>query len=97
MTEPPDDAEAWTEEQWIEYLDATEADIPADTRAFAPRLDSAAGVVLGAAMVGMHNAMFGESSKPNVVIEAEASGNDDGLKIDLDPDDPAGSTVVVPS
>ena len=33
--------------------------------------------------------------KPEIVIEAEASGRDDGMKIDLDPDDPSDSTVVI--
>jgi hypothetical protein len=97
MELPPDDPDAWTEEQWITYLHDTEFDAPPDQRVFAPRLDSPGGQIVGAAMTGLHNAIYGEQAKPDVVIEAEANGKDDGMKIDLDPDDPSSSTVVLPS
>ena len=93
---PPDDPDDWSEDEWITYLHDTELDNPADTRVFAPRLDSPAGQVMGAAMTGLFNAIYGEQAKPDVVIEAEANGKDDGMKIDLDPDDPSSSTVVIP-
>jgi hypothetical protein len=51
--------------------------------------------VLGAAMMGLQKGIYGEVEKPEIVIEAEASGRDDGTKIDLDPDDPSDSTVIV--
>jgi hypothetical protein len=94
---PPDDPDDWSEEQWITYLHDTEFDAPADQRAFAPRLDSPASHVVGAAMTGLFNVIYGEQAKPDVVIEAEANGKDDGMKIDLDPDDPSASTVVLPN
>jgi hypothetical protein len=95
MEAPPDDPEAWTDEQWIEWLHATEDDVAPDTRVFAPRLSSPSGIVLGAAMMGLQKGMYGDVEKPEIVIEAEAPGRDDGMKIDLDPDDPSESTVVV--
>lgn len=79
----------------MDWLHATEDSIAPDTRVYAPRLSSPGGVVLGAAMMGMAKGMYGDVQKPEVVIEAEASGRDDGMKIDLDPDDPSDSTVVV--
>jgi hypothetical protein len=95
MEQPPDDPDAWTEEQWIEWLHATEDDVDVDTRVFAPRLSSPSGVVLGAAMMGLQKGMYGDVEKPEIVIEIDAAGRDDGMKIDLDPDDPSESTVIV--
>jgi hypothetical protein len=95
MEQPPDDPDAWTDEQWMEWLHATEDDGADDQRVFAPRLSSPGGVVLGAAMMGLQKGIYGDVEKPEIVIEAEASGRDDGMKIDLDPDDPSDSTVVV--
>lgn len=95
MEPPPDDPDAWSDEQWIEWLHATEDEADTDERVFAPRLSSPAGVVLGAAMMGLQKGMYGEVEKPEIVIEVAAKGRDDGTKIDLDPDDPSVSTVVV--
>lgn len=98
MEQPPDDPEAWTDEEWIAWLHATDPDVIStpDTRVYAPKLDSRTGVVLGAAMLGLQKGMYGDVDKPEVVIEAEAKGRDDGMKIDLDPDDPEHSTVEIP-
>ncbi|MEY2571197.1 MAG: hypothetical protein QOE63_1547 [Acidimicrobiaceae bacterium] len=97
MELPPDDPDEWSEDQWMTYLHDTEFDAPTDKRVFAPRLDSAGSHIMGAAMTGLANAIYGEQAKPDVVIEAEANGKDDGMKIDLDPDDPGHSTVVIPA
>jgi hypothetical protein len=96
MEQPPDDPDAWSDEEWIEWLHATENEVVPDERVFAPRLSSPAGVVLGAAMLGLEKGMYGEAGKPEIVIEVEASGRDDVMKIDLDPEDPSSSTVVIP-
>jgi hypothetical protein len=95
VEQPPDDPDEWSDEQWMEWLHATEDDVEVDARVFAPRLRSPSGVVLGAAMLGLEKGMYGDVPKPEIVIEAEASGRDDGTKVDLDPDDPWESTVVV--
>ena len=95
MEQPPDDPDAWTHEQWIAWLDATDTGPDDRPRVYAPRVKSSGGVILGAAMLGLHNAVYGEDTKPEIVIEAEADGKDDGIDIDLDPDDPTHSTVVV--
>jgi len=79
----------------MEWLHATENEADVDQRVFAPRLSSPSGVVLGAAMLGLEKGMYGDVPKPEIVIEIEASGRDDGMKVDLDPDDPADSTVIV--
>jgi hypothetical protein len=96
MEGPPDDPEAWTDEEWIAWLHATEAITEPDTRVFAPRLSSPGGVILGAAMTGLAKGMYGEVTSPEIVIVADAKKRDDeDIKVDLDPDDPAESTVVV--
>jgi hypothetical protein len=97
IDQPPADPDAWTDEQWIEWLNATEDAYVGDSRVFAPRLDSPGGVILGAAMTGLYKGMYGEMTPPEIVIVADAKGRDDGddIKVDLDPDDPADSTVVV--
>ena len=95
MEQPPDDPDAWSDEQWIEWLHATEDETDTDERVFAPRLSSPAGVVLGAAMMGLQKGIYGDVDKPEIVIEVAAKGRDDGTKVDLDPDDPSVSTVVV--
>src|SRR5260221_2346321 len=97
MEQPPDDPDAWSDEQWIEWLHATEVEVEAGSgeRVFAPRLSSRTGVVLGAAMMGLQKGMYGDVEKPEIVVEVAAKGRDDGTKIDLNPDDPSVSTVVV--
>jgi hypothetical protein len=95
MEQPPDDPDVWSHEQWIEWLQATEAEPATEQRVFAPRLSSPTGVVLGAAMMGLQTAMYGDIEKPEIVVEAPAKGRDDGTKIDLDPDDPSASTMVM--
>jgi hypothetical protein len=92
---PPFDPDDWTDEQWMEWLRATETVDDDDRRVFAPRLSSPGSVVLGAAMMGLQKAMYGEVEKPEVVIEVDAKGQDDGVKVVLDPDDPSQSTIVV--
>jgi hypothetical protein len=95
VEQPPDDPDAWSEEQWIEWLNATNNDgSEPDGRVYAPRLSSPAGTVLGAAMFGLEKGMYGEVDKPEIVIEVGSKG-EDGPKVDLDPDDPSASTVVV--
>ncbi len=47
-------------------------------------------------MMGLQKGMYGDIDKPEVTIEADADGQDDGIKVVLDPDDPSQSTIVVP-
>jgi hypothetical protein len=92
---PPFDPDDWTDEQWIEWLRATETVEDVDRRAYAPRLSSPVSAVLGAAMMGLQKGIYGDVEKPEVVIEIDADGQDDGVKVVLDPDDPSQSTIVV--
>lgn len=91
---PPDDPDAWTHDQWIEWLNALEAapdsDVPVSRRR--QRLD---GLVMGAAMMGLERGMYGKVAKPEIVIEVEADGQDDGL-VTIDPDDPSATVISLP-
>jgi hypothetical protein len=91
---PPLDADDWSEDQWQEWLNhadnqADEPDAVVRTR---PR--SAGSAMLAAGMLGLERALYGKSPKPEIVIEAEADGHDDGTVV-LDLDDPAGSRISV--
>ena len=96
--EPPDDAEEWTHEQWLEWLRASDHDAAAvnDGDAVAPRPLGGAGVVLRAAMLGLHDAIFGPADDVDVVYVNEADGRDNGWRVELVPDDPSRSHVIVP-
>jgi hypothetical protein len=93
--EPPDDPEDWTEEQWLDFL--AEAPSDPDTGRAHPltrATSSPSGVVLGAAMLGLDQAIYGERPKVEIVAEADANGADDGA-VDLDLDDPSASHIRV--
>ena len=90
---PPDDADDWTHEQWCAWIQAIEQE-PED---LAPvrRRGRGAGSALGAAMLGLEQIVAGRVAKPEITIEVEADGQDDGLVL-IDPDDPAASVISVP-
>lgn len=56
---------------------------------------TAGGVVLGAAMLGLEQAIYGERPKVEVVAVADADGLDQG-DLDLDLHDPAASRMTLP-
>lgn len=93
--EPPRDPDDWTEEQWREWLAAAPPD-PETGRAhpLTRASTSPGGTLLGAAMFGLDQAIYGERPKVEVVAEAEADGLDLG-DVDLDRDDPAASRLNV--
>jgi hypothetical protein len=90
---PPDDPDDWTHEQWTEWLQALE-DEPEDPADAAPRRKGFSGSVMGLAMMGLEQGMYGKIAKPEIVVEVEADGQDDGLVV-LDPEDPSKSTINV--
>jgi hypothetical protein len=90
LLDPPDDPDEWTHEQWCEWLQAVEAE-PEDPP-IRRRRRTPPGSMMGAAMLGLEQAMYGKLPKPEWVEEAEADGQDDGLVL-LDPDDPAASRI----
>jgi hypothetical protein len=95
LEEPPQDPDDWTEEQWREWL-ANAPEDPETGRAhpLSRVTRSTGGIALGAAMLGLDQAIFGEKPKVEVVAEAAASGEGDD-DIDLDDEDPAASRITL--
>jgi hypothetical protein len=97
--DPPADPEDWTDEQWLAWLEATDVDgtdLDAGPRLAAWR-SHPVGSVLGAAMLGLRDAIYGRPDD-EVAIVQEVGGdppNDDLHDIRLDPDHPERSEVVV--
>jgi hypothetical protein len=101
---PPEDPEEWTDDQWITWLQETDQgpdpNIGSDDNhrpARGQRMTrSAGGVVLGAAMTGLAQALYGPRDDEVAIIE-EAPGepHDDSIEVHLDPDHPEQSVVIV--
>ena len=97
-TEPPNDAEDWSQEQWIAWLEATDAASvdEADPEEPRPLRRTSAGSMLGRAMHGLHEALFGPQ-EDQVVIEVGSGdpGGPEGMTLHLDEQDPAKSWVRI--
>src|ERR1700691_5193895 len=96
--QPPRDPDDWSDEQWLAWLEATDTGGDPGT---GPRLAQwrtpPVGSVLGAAMLGLHDAIYGRTDN-EVAIVQEAGGDppdEDLHDIHLDPDHPERSQVVV--
>jgi len=97
---PPEDAESWTDEEWISWLEAT--DLPGasgqdDSGHPRHRRQGRAASALGAAMLGLHEVIYGPS-RDEIVIVVDAGGEppgDDLPEVHLDPEFPGRSAVVV--
>lgn len=95
---PPDDPDAWTDDQWLEWLEEVDAEAgPVEPGRVARHTRSPGIQLLGAAMLGMHRAIYGDT-EPEVVMVVDAEGDPpdpSALEVELDPDDPDASTVTV--
>lgn len=93
LEEPPQDPDDWTEEQWRAWLAEAPPDPETGHAHPLTRLSSTSGgSVLGAAMFGLEQAIYGERPKVEIVAEADADGLDAG-DLDLDLEDPARSRL----
>jgi hypothetical protein len=95
---PPADPEDWSDDQWIAWLDATD---PEESPDLGPRLASwrshPVGSVLGAAMLGLRDAIYGRPENEVAIVKDAPGGppGDDEPDVRLDPDHPERSQVVV--
>jgi hypothetical protein len=98
--EPPSDPNEWTDEQWLEWLVATDdapvAD-PEESISLVVRqiAQSTPGQVIGQAMLGMAQAIFGRQDD-EIVIVVGANGepvDDEPFTVRLDFNDPERSLV----
>jgi len=98
---PPADPEEWTDEQWISWLKATDEDVGsarcASPVALSSRvLQSTPAEMLGQAMLGMAQAIYGRHDD-EVVMVVEGSGepgDDEPFAVRLDLEHPERSSVV---
>jgi hypothetical protein len=100
---PPADPEDWSDEQWIAWLQDTDA-LPASgpDDGGEPVIPAAerlpvSGQLLFAGMRGLFEVIYGRIEQPAIVIEASGGDPDEpeSLEVNLDPDHPEDSTVVV--
>jgi hypothetical protein len=97
--QPPSDPESWTDGQWLTWLKATDGEVKdvSVTPTVAFRVTrSAGGQVLGDAMRGLANAMYGPKDD-DLVIVSEVGGQpkeDEPFVVHLDRDHPERSTAV---
>ena len=98
--QPPSDPEEWTDDEWLGWLEATDA-ADADPDLRPPRLsrwrERPGSSVLGAAMLGLRDAIYGHPDDQAVEVR-DAAGDppdDDQPVVHLDPDHPERSEVVI--
>jgi hypothetical protein len=100
--DPPADPDDWTDEQWLAWLEATDSAFDEEPES-GPRLAAwrshSVGSVLGAAMLGLRDAIYGRPDDEVAIVQEAGNDppNDDLHDIRLDPDHPERSEVVVRS
>ncbi len=99
--EPPRDPNEWTDEQWLEWLKATDDDAEysggSDSTILQRIVQSTPGQALGQAMLGMANAIYGRQDE-DIIIVAEGNGdttNDEPFAVQLDLEHPEHSSVII--
>jgi len=100
--EPPWDPEEWSDEQWLAWLvdtDTLEAEEAASHRRVVARWrDRPGSQVLGAAMLGLRDAIYGRPDDEVTIVAdspGDPPGDEDAPIVHLDPDRPERSEVVV--
>jgi hypothetical protein len=95
---PPEDADSWSDEEWLAWLEDVDAEAPPEPEGHPARpRRSVPSQMLGAAMLGMHRAIYGDT-EPDILIVVDADGDPlepEMLEVHLDPEDPDASTVTV--
>jgi len=94
----PDDPETWTDDQWLAWLEEVDAEAAPEPEGHpVKRGKSATATIIGAAMLGMHRAIYGDT-ETDIVMVVDAGGDPpepEALEVHLHPEDPEASTVTV--
>src|ERR1700733_13544261 len=98
--EPPSDPDEWSDEQWLEWLKATDTDFfdePEESISEVVKriVQSAPGQIVGQAMLGMAQAIYGQRDD-EVVMVIEVNGetaDEEPFAVRLDVDNPERSVV----
>jgi hypothetical protein len=100
FVEPPPDPNEWTDEQWLEWLMATDDAPLAETEETVPFVvkhivQSTPGQVIGQAMLGMAQAIYGrQDDEIIIVVGANGEGaEDEPFTVRIDFDHPERSSV----
>ena len=97
-TTPPDDPDAWSDQEWLAWLEEVEAEADPQPGGHPARTGRSTGIQLfGAAMLGMHRAIYG-GEDPQIVMVVDADGDPpdpEELEVELDHEDPDASRVTV--
>lgn len=101
IVQPPSDPNEWSDEKWLEWLKATD-EIPFDefeesiSEVVKRIVQSSPGQVIGLAMLGMAQAIYGRQ-QDEIVIVVEGNGecaDDEPFAVRLDFDHPERSSVT---
>lgn len=92
---PPQDAENWSDEEWIEWLESTDDSGEREPSVSAPRKGRSVGTqMLASVMLGLHEMIYGKQDEQQVqVAPAPGPPDDEDIEINLDPDDPSNSEI----
>ena len=97
--QPPDDAENWSDDDWIAWLESTDSDAGAkQPETSAPRKPRSVGTqMLASVMLGFHEMIYGKQDDQQVQVapSPDPLPEDDGIEITLDPEDPSNSEVRI--
>ena len=93
----PDDADSWSDEEWLAWLAEVDAEAPPLPEGHPLRHGrSLPSAMLGAAMLGLHRVIYGEGEvEVQMVVEADGETEPERLEVHLDPEDPEASQVTV--
>jgi hypothetical protein len=98
---PPENADEWSDQQWIDWLTATDdAAAPPGQAIPATRAGrvthSAGGQLLGAAMIGLGRAIYGrQEDRPAVVVQSGEPDDEGPVSVHLDFEQPDRSYVLL--
>ena len=77
--------EAWSDDQWIQWLSATRSDVEVAQPWRGSFRGGGLGMsALGAGMLGLQQAIFGPLDEPDVVLVVDADGHDDDDAVTID-------------
>ena len=102
---PPADANDWTDEQWIAWLAATDAeetegsgsDEHTEPTVTQKITGSIGGQLLAGGMLGVANAIYGKQNEQIGVVQpaGDAEDDDDPFVVHLDPEFPERSVAII--
>lgn len=96
---PPEDAENWSDDEWIAWLETTDYDSGDNQpETSAPRKARSVGTqMLASVMLGFHEMIYGKPDDQQVQVapSPDPLPEDDDIEVTLDPDDPANSEVRI--